>query len=71
MNDYNPRYLKYCQAHGMTPEEMDNHDRMAYPGGCMTRYILWINQKWCAWRNLNNYYGPKLAQHHEAFDAWL
>ena len=70
-NDYNPRYLKYCQAHNMNPAEMGKHDQMLYPGGCMAGFILWIQAKWGEWRRMNNYYGPALAVHHESFDAWL
>lgn len=40
---YQPRYLAYCNANGLTPEEQLERDRAAYPGGCMCGYILWIS----------------------------
>ena len=40
----NPKYVAYAKAHGRTPEEMMQHDAEAYPGGCMTGFILWMSE---------------------------
>jgi hypothetical protein len=39
-----PRYLAYCDAHGMTPEAMLEHDRATFPGGSMTGFISWVSE---------------------------
>ena len=42
----NPKYLAYCKAHGEPdPEAMLERDRVEWPGGCMTGFILWIGEK--------------------------
>ena len=47
----NPRYVAYASAHGKTPDEMMKHDRIAWPGGCMCGFILWIDeQKQLFWK---------------------
>ena len=38
---YQPRYLAYCAAHGMTPDEMMAHDRIRFPGGKMAGFLIW------------------------------
>ena len=47
----NPRYAAYAQAHGKTPSEMMEHDRAAWPGGCMCGFIVWMSeQKQAFWK---------------------
>ena len=47
----NPRYAAYAQAHGRTPDEMMEHDRSAWPGGCMCGFIVWMSeQKQAFWK---------------------
>jgi hypothetical protein len=41
----NPRYAAYARAHGMTPAEMLEHDRQAWPGGCMCGFVLWMAEQ--------------------------
>ena len=41
----NPIYRAYATAHGKTPEEMLERDKEAYPGGCMTGFILWVSAR--------------------------
>lgn len=41
----NPRYAAYALAHGMTPDAMMEHDRIAYPGGCMCGFVLWMSEQ--------------------------
>jgi hypothetical protein len=45
---WNPRYLAYAKAHGHEgdPEGMLEHDREAWPGGCMCGFMLWIQARW-------------------------
>jgi len=46
----NPRYAAYAQAHGKTPDEMMEHDRAAWPGGCMCGFIVWMSEQKRAFR---------------------
>jgi hypothetical protein len=48
---YAPEYTAYAQAHGRLPAEMMEHDRAAWPGGCMCGFILWMSeQKQAFWK---------------------
>ena len=40
---FNPRYTAYASAHGKTPDEMLEHDRAEWPGGCMCGFLVWIS----------------------------
>ena len=42
----NTRYLAYCKAHGNTPDAQMAADEVAYPGGKMCGFLLWIGRKW-------------------------
>ena len=69
---YQSRYVAYCKAHGAgSPEEMLARDREKNPCGAMGEFCWWIQAKWRGWRQVANYHGPLLQEHHEAFDAWL
>jgi hypothetical protein len=39
---WNPRYVAYSASHGMTPAEMQDHDRERFPGGIMTEFSIYI-----------------------------
>lgn len=39
----NARYEAYSKAHGKDPNTMLALDRITYPGGIMTGYIIWIS----------------------------
>ncbi len=41
----NPRYMAYAKENGKTPEEMMEHDKKEYPGGCMCGFTLWTHAK--------------------------
>lgn len=70
---YQSRYIAYARAHGRTPEAQDAHDDEAWPGGCMTGFILWIGDRWAEWKTAVNW--PKAGvigdQQHREFDEWL
>lgn len=68
---YNPRYVAYARAQGMTPDEMLESDALTYPGGKMTGFILWLNAKWREWDRLNGRREPHSDADHQLFDAWL
>ena len=72
-DQWNPRYLRYCEAHGKDPESMLVHDDERWPGGVMTGYILWIQSKWSEWHHMHNHFSdwPVSEQEHKDFDAWL
>ena len=78
MSDYQPRYIAYAQAHGKTPEEMLAKDGDLWPGGKMTGYITWINERWAEWdRGHAQNRGGFLREwirteiEHDEFTAWL
>ena len=72
MSTYQPRYVAYAIAHEKIPEDMLAFDKERYPGGCMTGFMLWIQNKWRVWAKLTGtdleFLGEK---EHEAFDIWL
>lgn len=45
MEEYTQNYLDYCSAHGMLPQEMLEHDRKKWKGGCMTGFLLWMSMR--------------------------
>jgi len=72
--DKNPRYLAYCRAHGESdPVAMLARDKEAWPGGRMCGYVLWMGDKWRAWRTANKRKADDVLtrEDHQSFDAWL
>jgi len=76
--DWNPRFVAYARAHGRQPQAQLDHDRAAWPGGCMIGFLLWIDGKVSEWRTLHpsTWFGPRFmrlegAADHAAFDTWL
>lgn len=79
----NPRYLRYCEVHGKTPEEMSAHDDEAWPGGKMCGFMLWISAAWQAFdkhhsidgssndREMRRWRKFKPLDHHQVFTEWL
>lgn len=73
LGKWNPRYVRYAEANGHTPEDQAAADARAYPGGKNTGFILWINEAWTAWsalrgRDRNAF---KSDADHADFDLWL
>ena len=69
----NPRYVAYAAAHGRTVEAQMAHDREAFPGGCMTGFILWMHEAWTRWSASEGRerHAVKSTADHARFDAWL
>jgi len=65
---YQPRYVAYALAQGRTPEAQLEHDREAWPGGCMTGFWLWIRERRDEFRRIS----PESFMYGEIFDyqAW-
>lgn len=70
---FQPRYVAYAKTNDREPDEQLEHDRVAFPGGCMAGYIVWINGRWAAWDEKNGYKRGhiRLVNEHEAFTDWL
>ena len=76
---WNPRYLAYCAANGHdnSPEIMMEHDRAAFPGGCMCGFILWMADRWsefCGVQDCRSTEQVRLllgADCDRTFDEWL
>lgn len=71
--EWNPRYVAYAKAHGMSPAQRSAQDEVDWPGGCMTGYLLWIQERWSVWLGsvgLPHDY-PCGPEQHADFDAWL
>lgn len=68
----NLRYRAYAKARGLTTAQMMKHDRGAFPGGCMTGFILWIGERWREWERETEWSGEfKTEDDHRAFNNWL
>ena len=46
IKEWNPRYLAYCRANHNNPDQQILLDRIKYPGGHMTSFMLWNNLHW-------------------------
>jgi len=72
---YQSRYLAYCTLTGdKTPEEIMERDEKQWPGGRMTGFILWVNERWGKWYEIAYPEGkPEVltCKDHENFDKWL
>lgn len=65
----NPRWEMFLRAENTTMEEQSKR----WPGGCMTGFICWIDERWAEWRAANAYprHAPIGPREHDAFDRWL
>ncbi len=74
---WSTRYVMFARAHGHAPEAQLEADIEKYPGGCMTGFICWMNERWrefCKERGLRNASEAELKwgmEAHALFDAWL
>jgi hypothetical protein len=69
--DYQPRYLAFCDAHGLSPDQPPAGDRERI--GRNHDFMVWIGAQWRAWRQLNGLApaAPLSEAQVAAFDAWL
>lgn len=66
MTEWNPRYVAYAAAHGLTVPEMKARDRAAWP------FMIWNGQRWREWERETGWRGvSKSMADHAAYDAWL
>ena len=42
--DLNPQYVRYCQLHAGSVQDMQEYDEIHWPGGSMVGYISWIHE---------------------------
>ena len=70
----NRRFLVYSRDHGFEgdPAGMLAHDRIIWPGGVMTGYVIWIPRQMESFRlaNPEAFHGDHLADQ-DAFTSWL
>ncbi len=71
---WNPRFARYAEMQGRSPEDQLDHDREAWPGGCMAGFILWCSANLRAFReaspqSFTAHSGALVDQ--EAYDAFL
>jgi len=84
MSSWNPRYLRYCELHGLEPDAMLTLDQERWPGGQMVGFILYIGDAWQAFWELKGRpgrhpMGMNKSRHdwikgpddYAAFDGWL
>ena len=66
------RYALYAKANGRTPEAQLAADKVKYPGGCMTGFILWISarQRDYTTRLIEEAFSTREARDHD-FEKWL
>lgn len=73
---WNRRYLAYCRSQGHPdPAKMLASDREKWPGGSMTGFILWSNERIAEFLRENPQHkmngSLRNVGAHEAYDAWL
>lgn len=73
--DWNPRYVRYCYAHGFRdPVLMLDHDCVRWPGGQMAGFLLWMMDRWAEWHQRTGWprSGPPPGpEEHADFDRGL
>lgn len=65
MAEYQTRWLAYCRATGVAPDEAWARDGNGAP------YIVWIQRRWQEWRKLTGFTASAGATEHADFDRWL
>lgn len=73
----NPRYARYAEAHGRTPDEMHEADVIDWPGGSMCGFMLWMGEQWATFCRIHDVLNTrelrlKLGSEETdaQFDAW-
>jgi hypothetical protein len=70
---WNPRFVAYAAASGIGPQEALDRDRVQFPGGCMTGFVLLMSGRWQEWDRNHGHSRDHVRNQAEyaAFDAWL
>lgn len=74
--EWNPRYVAYARAHGLSPEGMKARDQIEWPGGVMCGFILWNSAQLRAASKaipaaFHKIGGRMEIADHDAYDRWL
>lgn len=66
MKKYNSRYVAWCRAMEINPEEVK------WSGSIGAAYINWISKKWSEWRVIHGKeFEFTTDKDHADFDTWL
>lgn len=69
---WNTRYIHYAVSKGESPESQMALDKINWPGGSMTGFILWIQEMGKSFADEKDYiYDGVINIHQEEFDKWL
>jgi hypothetical protein len=70
---YRPRYVSYARSLGLGPEEALELDSKRYPGGKMTGFMLWVQNRWKEWDLAHGHRRDHVRndQEHLEFTLWL
>jgi hypothetical protein len=70
---WNPRFTAYARAHNRDEDGQLAHDRIEFPGGLMTGYILWIGARWREWQKMVGRKDLTMLREWEqiAFTSWV
>ncbi len=66
---WNPEYVAYATAHGLTPEDMDARDRESWPDRAMTGFARWTGEQRQVFAKANP--GAMFGAFIEDWDAWF
>jgi hypothetical protein len=69
VTEYNPYYIAYAKAHGMTPDEISARDKQER--GDMISYMEWIQGRWQEWAEQHGIKEIRSQTHGPAFERWL
>lgn len=65
------RYKAYAAAHGMSAEQMQEHDKFFTPNACAMNFMLWAQEKLKQYRNETGFTKFASEQDHKDYDLWL
>ena len=65
MKAFTREFTAYATAQGRLPDAQIEHDKEAYPGGCMCGFILWMSKKLAAFKRKHpeHYIGDAIRDH--------